>query len=188
MLIVGYCEHGSLLSLLRARAKQSDPLGLSLKLTLSMDTARGMLHLIQRHFIHRDLAARNVLVGTGMVGQVADFGLSRGTRLAVNDADSDGGVSTNQDGEYYRSQAGVFPIRWTAPEAMETLRFSPASDVWSFGAVSSFFFFFFFSLLLPTSSFWSFGMVSSFFFLFLAPSSSFFLPQFVLFFVAVLLT
>ena len=26
-------------------------------------------------------------------------------------------------------------MRWTSPEAMETLKFSPASDVWSFGVV-----------------------------------------------------
>jgi serine/threonine protein kinase len=148
VLIVGYCEHGSLLSLLRKRAKQRDPLGIPLKLALSIDTARGMNHLVQKHFIHRDLAARNVLVATGMVGKVADFGLSRGTRLAVpeeatgNDYTDDDGeqlssrdTPLNEAGEYYRSQAGVFPIRWTAPEAMETLRFSPASDVWSYGIV-----------------------------------------------------
>ena len=37
------------------------------------------------------------------------------------------------DSVYYRSVAGVFPLRWTAPEAMQTLKFSSASDVWSYG-------------------------------------------------------
>ena len=60
---------------------------------------------------------------TGIVGQVADFGLSRGTASnAENDEGSD----------YYRSQAGVFPVRWTAPESMQTLKFTVASDVFSF--------------------------------------------------------
>ena len=46
------------------------------------------------------------------------------------------GPGTNEDGdeeeEYYRSRTGTFPVRWTSPEAMQTMRFSEASDVWSF--------------------------------------------------------
>jgi serine/threonine protein kinase len=93
-----------------------------------------MEHLVNKHFIHRDLAARNVLLAagkssTGMLCKVADFGLSRGGTVA--DA-----VGEDASGEnYYRSQSGVFPVRWTSPEAMETLKFSEASDVWSFGIV-----------------------------------------------------
>ena len=34
---------------------------------------------------------------------------------------------------YYKSAAGVFPLRSTSPEAMQTLKFTEASDVWSFG-------------------------------------------------------
>ena len=30
---------------------------------------------------------------------------------------------------------GVFPIRWSAPEAIDTLKFNSASDCWSFGIV-----------------------------------------------------
>ena len=37
------------------------------------------------------------------------------------------------DDYYYRSAAGVFPVRWTAPESMLTLVFSAANDVWAFG-------------------------------------------------------
>lgn len=142
ILIVGYCEHGSLLEMLRVRAKESDPLSLPLKLRLCLDAAKGMNHLVKQHFIHRDLAARNVLVATGNVGKVADFGLSRGTNLrkmggtAGEDGDDDAAAEDEDgSGDYYRSQAGVFPIRWTAPEAMETLKFSAASDCWSFAIV-----------------------------------------------------
>ena len=113
ILIISYCEYGSLLSLLRKRAAELSPLSFRLKLKLGLHTAKGMEHLASLHFIHRDLAARNVLVATGMVGQVADFGLSRGAVLSPtqnDNSDSGGGVSE----EYYRSQAGVFPIRWTA--------------------------------------------------------------------------
>lgn len=44
-------------------------------------------------------------------------------------------MQKNEDGdeeEYYRSRTGTFPVRWTSPEAMQTMRFSEASDVWSF--------------------------------------------------------
>ena len=72
-----------------------------------------------RRFVHRDLAARNVLMAAGPVFRVADFGLSRA-------------ISAGEGGEYYRSAAGVFPVRWTAPEAMKDARYTYASDVWSF--------------------------------------------------------
>ena len=128
VLIISYCEHGSLLSLLRSRAEEHSPLSLEVKMQLGLHIAKGMDHLANLFFIHRDLAARNVLVATGMIGQVADFGLSRG----VQQTDSDG-----TDDLYYRSKSGVFPIRSTAPESMneETRKFSSASDVWSFAIV-----------------------------------------------------
>jgi serine/threonine protein kinase len=74
--------------------------------------------------------------------KIADFGLSRGSRVGEaitpdewthENADRADRGETHED--YYKSTTGVFPVRWTAPEAMETLRFTPASDVWSFGIV-----------------------------------------------------
>jgi ephrin-B len=91
--------------------------------------AKGMEHLASLSFIHRDLAARNVLVAAGMTCKVADFGLSRGVGVAAEPAGEEDEV---EEKDYYRSQKGVFPVRWTAPEAMESLKFSSASDVWSF--------------------------------------------------------
>jgi serine/threonine protein kinase len=130
MLILSLCDHGSLLSELRKRAASGGPVSDSQKLELGGQTARGMEHLSKCHFIHRDLAARNVLLTSGvsecgLVCKVADFGLSRGG----GDGSDDNGTT------YYRSKQGVFPIRWTAPESMETLVFNQASDVWSFGIV-----------------------------------------------------
>eukprot|EP00039_Didymoeca_costata_P002163 m.57956 g.57956 ORF g.57956 m.57956 type:complete len:1717 (+) comp11144_c1_seq1:172-5322(+) len=123
VLVMSFCEHGSLLSLLKRRKDEGDPISRTAKVRLSIEIAMGMGHLHEHAFVHRDLAARNVLVATGMVAKVADFGLSRI-------------VSSNEesaDNQYYRSQRGVFPVRWTSPEAMQTLRFTPFSDVWSFG-------------------------------------------------------
>ena len=48
--------------------------------------------------------------------QIADFGLSRDL--------------TN---EYYLSQGGRIPLKWTAPEALLYNKYSTGSDVWSYG-------------------------------------------------------
>ena len=51
--------------------------------------------------------------------QIADFGMSRD--LA--------------DEDYYVSQGGKVPLKWTAPEAFRFKKYSTASDVWSYGCV-----------------------------------------------------
>ena len=74
VVILSYAEHGSLSSYLRQKVKSGFPLPADDKLKLGVDIAKGMQHLAKLHFIHRDLGGRNVLVATGMVAQVADFG------------------------------------------------------------------------------------------------------------------
>lgn len=51
--------------------------------------------------------------------QIADFGLSRDL----------------QHDNFYVSQGGKVPVKWTAPEAIKYRKYSPASDVWSYGCV-----------------------------------------------------
>ena len=51
--------------------------------------------------------------------QIADFGLSRDL--------------ANED--YYVSEGGKVPVKWTAPEALRYRKYSTASDVWSYGCV-----------------------------------------------------
>ena len=51
--------------------------------------------------------------------QVADFGMSR--ELA--------------EADYYVSQGGQIPVKWTSPDALHYRKYSTASDVWSFGCV-----------------------------------------------------
>jgi serine/threonine protein kinase len=122
VLIVSFCEHGALDSVLRRRVSEHSPLGIRLKLQLGLDVARGMKHLADLHFIHRDLAARNVLLSSGMQGKVADFGMSRGFK-----------DPENENSDYYRARGNSpIPVRWTAPEALDTNKYSTASDVWSF--------------------------------------------------------
>jgi hypothetical protein len=61
----------------------------------------------------RSLRCGYVLVAEGLC-KIADFSLSRG-----------GGSCGSDDDDTYTSSNGVFPVRWTAPEAMETMRFAP---------------------------------------------------------------
>ena len=95
MLIIQYCEHGSLDSFLRARTG-FDALTLGSRLRIAQDTCGGMAYLASAGFVHRDLAARNVLVGSDYAAKIADFGLSRDL----------------EDSDYYRSEAGMLPVRY----------------------------------------------------------------------------
>ena len=118
--VLSFCEHGEMGGALKKRAGDGDALPLDVKYRFCSEIAAGMAHLGEHNFIHRDLAARNVLLGSGMVCKVADFGLSR--RVQTDD----------NTGDYYRSTNGVIPVRWTAPEGLISQKFSSASDVWSF--------------------------------------------------------
>ena len=121
LLLITFCEHGALSSCLKRKRLPAT----KTRLSLCLDVARGMHHLATNSFIHRDLAARNVLLDSLWTGKVADFGLSRVTTASDSDAE---GVEM-----YYKSSKGTFAVRWTAPDTMETLRYTTASDMWSFG-------------------------------------------------------
>ena len=121
VLILSFCEHGELQGKLKKRAADGNAFSTTERYRLCKEVADGMAHLARHNFVHRDLAARNVLLGSGMVCKVADFGLSRQVQTEDN------------AGDYYRSSSGIIPVRWTAPEGMSSLKFSSASDVWSYG-------------------------------------------------------
>jgi serine/threonine protein kinase len=122
MLVLSFCEYGELHGVLQRRAANGNAFDLQTKYRFCHEIADGMGHLHHYHLVHRDLATRNVLLASGMVAKVADFGLSR-TMSA----------SSTDDNEYYRSKSGIIPVRWTSPEGLIDQKFSSASDVWSFG-------------------------------------------------------
>ncbi|XP_046652229.1 activated Cdc42 kinase-like isoform X3 [Daphnia pulicaria] len=87
----------------------------------SIQICDGMQYLESKRLIHRDLAARNILVFTKNKIKISDFGLSRALGVGK---------------DYYQTNFNVnlkLPIAWCAPECINYLKFTSASDVWAFG-------------------------------------------------------
>lgn len=115
VVVMEYIEHGSLERYLQY--KRYDLTNLN-KLNFARDIANGMHHLFEKQIIHRDLAARNILVQDENWVKISDFGLAQ---------------VTDGNHYYYAQSFRSLPIKWYAPETLERQRYSPKSDVWSFG-------------------------------------------------------
>uniref|UniRef100_A0A8B9T5U9 Tyrosine-protein kinase n=1 Tax=Anas platyrhynchos TaxID=8839 RepID=A0A8B9T5U9_ANAPL len=114
-IITEYMEKGSLVDFL----KTSEGVKLSINKLLDMaaQIAEGMAFIEAKNYIHRDLRAANILVSDTLCCKIADFGLAR----------------LIEDNEYTAREGAKFPIKWTAPEAINYGTFTIKSDVWSFG-------------------------------------------------------
>ena len=87
MLVISYCEHGALQGQLKKRAADGAAFSMRTKHRFCAEIAAGMSHLAKNNIVHRDLATRNVLLASGMVCKVADFGLSREVQTDDNTGD-----------------------------------------------------------------------------------------------------
>ncbi|XP_066247884.1 fibroblast growth factor receptor 3-like [Euwallacea similis] len=84
--------------------------------SFALQIANGMAFLEKVDITHRDLAARNILISEDRVLKISDFGMAR-------------------TGVYVNSVHKRQPLRWMAPEAIESRICNNKTDVWSFGVV-----------------------------------------------------
>lgn len=117
--IIELMAYGDILSIVKACQFKGIELNLSEQLRICAQTAEGMAHMADRHWVHMDLAARNILLGPGLVCKVADFGLTRQVDLTSN--------------QFVQTEKMKLPMKWMSPESMDKRLWSEKSDVWSFG-------------------------------------------------------
>ncbi|XP_023696952.2 tyrosine-protein kinase HCK [Paramormyrops kingsleyae] len=116
-IITEFMEKGSLLDFLKSNEGNQVPF--PKLIDFSAQIAEGMAYIEKCNYIHRDLRAANILVSKSLVCKIADFGLAR----------------IIEDNEYTAREGAKFPIKWTAPEAINYGSFTIKSDVWSFGVL-----------------------------------------------------
>ncbi|XP_078450794.1 tyrosine-protein kinase HCK-like [Lampetra fluviatilis] len=114
-IVTEFMENGSLLDYLKST--EGSTLPMPKMIDMAAQIAEGMAFIERKNYIHRDLRAANILVNEQLASKIADFGLAR----------------IIEDNEYTAREGAKFPIKWTAPEAINYGSFSIKSDVWSFG-------------------------------------------------------
>ncbi|XP_009283045.1 PREDICTED: tyrosine-protein kinase Lck isoform X2 [Aptenodytes forsteri] len=121
-IITEYMEKGSLVDFL----KTSEGVKLSINKLLDMaaQIAEGMAFIEAKNYIHRDLRAANILVSDALCCKISFFLLPPPPR---------GAAESHMPTRPCFWWGAKFPIKWTAPEAINYGTFTIKSDVWSFG-------------------------------------------------------
>lgn len=91
-----------------------------LLLDFSLQVVSGLDFLVENHFVHCDLAARNCYVTEDNIIKISNLGI--------------GSYKYPSDYSWVHSSA-LLPVRWMAPEALNTLQFTHMTDVWSYGVL-----------------------------------------------------
>ena len=113
-MVMEFMARGSLYDVLKNPAE----LPWSLRLSMALDLASGLLYLHTQHIIHRDLKSLNILIDDRMRAKVSDFGLSKIKLTSASMTKGGGGTP-----------------HWMAPELFDEAANTPATDVYATGIV-----------------------------------------------------
>ncbi|CAF2457774.1 unnamed protein product [Rotaria sp. Silwood2] len=119
-LVTEFMTKGSLLHYLTTRGRsvisQSDLVG------FAIDACEGLSYLEQNHIVHRDIAASNVLIADDNTAKLSDFGLAKSLD-----------TSGKENGNNIITEKIKCRTKWTAPEVLESKKYTHKSDMWSYG-------------------------------------------------------
>lgn len=91
-------------------------------LNIATQIANGMKYLAEFHYAHGDLAARNCFISENeLTVKISMLGI--------------GSHKFPSDYGWLHQGNSLFPIRWMAPEALESLALTKKNDVWAFGVL-----------------------------------------------------
>eukprot|EP00501_MAST-03F_sp_TOSAG23-6_P002249 GSMAST32.ASY1.ANO1.2349.1 assembled CDS len=105
------CVYGSVSDIYNRRGIPFTPNEISIIL---QDSLRGLSYLHSKKIIHRDIKGGNILLASGGVAKMADFG-----------------VSTMLSGNVAKSSTFVGTPYWMAPEVIDGNEYDASADIWS---------------------------------------------------------
>ncbi|CAD5210558.1 unnamed protein product [Bursaphelenchus okinawaensis] len=111
LVIMELVDEGALDAILKKKS-----LDVHTKSKYCLHASYGITYLHGKNLLHRDIAARNCLVGGGKL-KMSDFGMTRRTKV------------------YRMDRKKKIPLRWAAPEALKTGRYTAECDVYSWGVL-----------------------------------------------------
>lgn len=117
-LVLEHTELGDLKQYLQTTAKQT-PLKIEQIVAIAQQIARGMDAIYRARYIHKDVAARNCVINANLDVKVSYPAVNKDKYIQ----------------EYYTLKNALVPLRWMAPECLETDEHTIKSDVYSFGVL-----------------------------------------------------